>query len=244
MYQQLRDLESLRIFMGYHVFAVWDFMSLLKALQRHITCVEIPWRPSPYNPELVRLINEIVLAEESDIDPQGFATSHFSLYRQAMLEVGADISLIDRFIGDGDIAILPQDLQDVIGFHVSLAATGKLHEVAASFFFGREQLIPAMFESIVSIVSKNSLQCPQLLYYLKRHIELDGDEHGPKAEQCLAALLDTEEKEAEAVAVAVQSLQYRQKLWDFILTEQQRRRDETIPSHRDQGVQLPDRQLL
>jgi hypothetical protein len=45
VYSVINDLDDLRIFMKYHVYAVWDFMSLLKALQNNLTCTSIPWFP-------------------------------------------------------------------------------------------------------------------------------------------------------------------------------------------------------
>ena len=100
MYENLTTLKNIQIFMQYHVFAVWDFMSILKALQKEITCVSVPWTVSSYDPEMVRLVNEIVMAEESDIDHQGRAVSHFSLYLRAMDEIGADTTLIKQFLED------------------------------------------------------------------------------------------------------------------------------------------------
>ncbi len=62
-------------------------MTLLKALQRHLTCVTVPWTPTPHR-EARRLINEIVLAEESDEDGAGGFASHFESYLDAMRRPG------------------------------------------------------------------------------------------------------------------------------------------------------------
>ena len=77
---------SLRLFMRDHVFAVWDFMSLLKRLQQIVTCIEVPWLP-PGDPTTCRFINEIVLGEECDDDGQGGYASHFELYRPSVSQV-------------------------------------------------------------------------------------------------------------------------------------------------------------
>lgn len=219
MYKNLNSLQNVRTFMQYHVFAVWDFMSLLKSLQRKLTDIELPWTGSKFNPETVRLINEIVLAEESDIDKQGNAVSHFDLYIQGMEEIGADTSLIMKFLKDFEFNLLPNELRRIVGSHLDIAINGEAHEVASSFFYGREKLIPEMFQSIVDVMNHENIHCPKLMYYLERHIELDGDDHGPKALQCLKVLIDTPEKEQEVIKTAIKSLDMRWELWDFINTK-------------------------
>src|SRR5229473_8173075 len=82
VYHEIDRLGALRLFMEHHVFAVWDFMSLLKALQARLCCVGVPWLPAA-DPQATRFINEIVLAEESDEDGQGRFLSHFELYLRA-----------------------------------------------------------------------------------------------------------------------------------------------------------------
>jgi hypothetical protein len=205
--------------MKYHIFAVWDFMSLLKSLQRKVTCVAIPWNDSNFDPELVRLVNEIVLGEESDLDKEGRATSHYSLYLNAMKELGAEIGPIESFSEDLNFDSLPSDLREVVRYHLNLALNGKVHEVAASFFYGREKLIPEIFKPIVSILKNSGHPDSLFQYYLERHIELDGDEHGPMAEKCLELIGDTEIKREEILKTAEESLKMRKKLWDFILNE-------------------------
>lgn len=219
MYQSLTSLDNVKVFMKYHAFAVWDFMSLLKSLQREITCVETPWTDSKYGPEAVRLINEIVIAEESDLDQEGNATSHFALYIKAMDEIGADTSLVLNFIRDYNFDPLPVEIKYMLSFHLGLAQEGEVHEVASSFFYGREKLIPGMFQPIVNILKQSALDCPHLIYYLERHIELDGEDHGPKALKCMNGILDSESKKQEALKVARKSLDARWQLWDFIHRE-------------------------
>src|SRR5579862_8735165 len=97
LYQTLNQLENLQAFMEIHCFAVWDFMSLLKALQRTLTCTTLPWLPVG-NANTRYLINEIVTGEESDLDESGNRASHFELYLRAMQQAGADLTPILRFI--------------------------------------------------------------------------------------------------------------------------------------------------
>ena len=97
IYKSINDIDDLKKFMESHVFAVWDFMSLLKQLQNHLSCNNIPWSPSGY-PKASRLINEIVWGEESDINKNGIAMSHFEMYIEAMKSINANTKEIDYVI--------------------------------------------------------------------------------------------------------------------------------------------------
>ena len=60
LYSHLRSLEHIQAFMEFHVFAVCDFMWLLKTLQNKLTCCDVPWRPSQ-NWLSCRIINEFIM---------------------------------------------------------------------------------------------------------------------------------------------------------------------------------------
>jgi Protein of unknown function (DUF3050) len=217
VYQSLDTLESLKHFMRFHVFAVWDFMSLLKSLQRHISCVTVPWKPSVYPAEMVRLINQIVLGEESDLDQNGKAVSHFELYLKAMEEVGADTTEIKKFLETMDLNDIPEGARSFVAHNLQVAQTGHVVEVAASFFYGREKLIPDMFQVIVDVLKKENVQAPTLLYYLERHIEVDSGEHGPLAMKCLDTLIgENQQLKSLSFHAGMQALQARQDLWDHV----------------------------
>lgn len=83
LYKAVQNIGDLRLFMENHVYAVWDFMSLLKYLQRELTCVNIPWIAQGFRTSR-RLINEIVLGEESDF-VGGQHISHLELYLDSMV---------------------------------------------------------------------------------------------------------------------------------------------------------------
>ena len=220
IYQHLNSLEAIKCFMGYHVFAVFDFMSLLKSLQNQITCTSLPWKPSGYPGEIVRLINEIVTGEESDFDEQGNPISHFDLYIRAMEEVGADTFEIFNFIeNDCNVNLLKPGVREFVDYNFAVAQSGPLPEVAAVFFYGREHLIPEIFFSILRVLEQEEKPCPKLLYYLRRHIEVDRNEHGPLAQKCLAYLCDTEAKKLKALSKALKALYLREQLWDCALVE-------------------------
>ncbi|MCH2044984.1 MAG: DUF3050 domain-containing protein [Saprospiraceae bacterium] len=237
LYTTLRDIEDIRTFMESHVYAVWDFMSLLKALQIQFTCVELPWKPKP-NPKIARFINEIVWAEESDINEHKEAASHFEMYIASMKEVGADTNkiyqLIESINGLSDIESslqahkLSKAEYNFLSFTFETIQTKQAHKIAAAFTFGREDLIPDMFLSILRDSERETQRrYPKLLYYLERHIEIDGDEHGPLALEMIQELCgDSSEKWDDVLALAKNALEKRIELWDGITTKiQSGRRD-------------------
>jgi hypothetical protein len=231
LYSEISDIQHLRIFLESHVFAVWDFMSLLKSLQSRLTCVATPWLPSPY-PKSRRLINEIVLAEESDIFGDRYI-SHFELYLEAMVEAGADTSairtLIDelrsgRLLPDAlSVAGPPAEAVEFVRTTFSFLALDKPHVTVAAFTFGREDLIPDMFHQMVKDLRQNLEPVGLFEYYLDRHVEVDAGSHRPMALQMVEELCGPDNsKWEEAGFGAVTALRARLALWDGILNRMRR----------------------
>lgn len=229
LYSLLVNVDDIRIFMEKHVLAVWDFMSLLKALQNQLTCTTLPWKPVK-NAKTARFINEIVFGEESDLNEKGVPNSHFQMYLEAMQEVGANtqgiLALIDSIDGLEDVAdkIASANLKpaekDFLNFTFETIKSGSAHKIASAFTYGREDLIPSMFIEIINKSGKDRAKFPKLTYYLERHIEVDGDEHGPLSLEMISELCgESDNKWDEALATAKGALQKRINLWNEIATE-------------------------
>lgn len=226
-YSKIKSIDDLRIFMEHHIYAVWDFMSLLKALQRNLTCVNIPWQPKG-DATIRHFINEIVLGEECDINWEGQMQSHYEMYLEAMQLAGANTTEMEGFIESLNgfnsvheaINTLPNSaIRNFLNFTFDLISEGKDHKIAAAFTFGREDLIPGMFTGIVEglRVQQANSGLAAFEYYLKRHIELDGDEHGPLALKLIDNLCnDQPHKWEEVEATAQKALDLRIALWDSI----------------------------
>jgi hypothetical protein len=229
VYTDLNSLPRLRLFMQHHVFAVWDFMSLLKWLQRELTCVTLPWLPQG-DPQTRRLINEIVLGEECDQDGSGGYISHFEMYLDAMRDCQADTlpirTLVDNLAAGTSLTealqhpSIPACARDFTQATFQIIATNSPPAVAAAFALGREDLIPDMFRAIVEDSNALPSSLARLKLYLHRHIELDGDEHTPMALRMLALLCgDNDDSWREATEAALFSLTARQQLWNGVAAQ-------------------------
>lgn len=226
IYEAVRDRVALQRFMAAHVFAVWDFMSLLKALQRRLTCVEVPWTP-PRSRVAARLVNEIVLGEESDEIGPGLTMSHFELYVRAMREAGADTTPIETFVASIASGATPSHalastapprfVREFVDGTLALAISGSVEELAASFMLGREDLVPVMFRRLLPAVAPSS-ETASLRLYLARHIEMDEGHHGPLARRLLSELCGADEAcWLRAAETARAALIARRKLWDGVV---------------------------
>jgi Protein of unknown function (DUF3050) len=233
IYNVIDDIEDIRVFMESHVFAVWDFMSLLKRLQRDHTCVDTPWLPIG-DAATRRLVNQIVLGEESDL-VGGVVCSHFELYLSAMQEAGADTAPILRFVGLVRQGVdIPHALRSAGAppaaarfVEATLETVGRAStaEVAAVFAYTREELIPEMFLRILARLQPHDSMLTSFAAYLERHIELDAGEHFPLAQQLVDRLCGDDEAKRSRCDVAVQSgLRARAALWDGVHGEIQARR--------------------
>jgi hypothetical protein len=228
LYARIQSTEDLHCFMQSHVFAVWDFMSLVKRLQQDLTCTSLPWIP-PENPVLARFINEITLGEETDRGPAGLPVSHLELYLEAMKEIGASTLIFDHFLEKikknipWNLALQSPDIPPAVAQFVQatlkIAQKGSTLEVAVYFLMGREDPIPEMFKRLLKQWSSHP-NALHFCYYLERHISVDGEEHGPTAEKMLYLL---KEKFAtplsHLVPIARSAIEHRIALWDSIFAQ-------------------------
>ncbi len=227
LYPLLDRSRRIITFMESHVWCVWDFMSLLKALQTKLTCTQVPWFPAN-DPQMARVINSIVVGEETDEDGKGGHLSHFELYLASMDAVAANTHPILSFVKDiragkaWQIALKDhaptEAIHDFVHLTLSIATFGQSHQIAAAFALGREDLISPMFLALVKeLADREPTRFERFYFYLRRHIELDGDEHGPAALSMVRSLCGKDaKKNAEAMETAAQCLESRIRLWDEI----------------------------
>ncbi len=230
IYKLVDSPTRLRRFMEHHVFAVWDFQSLLVALQQKLTCTTIPWIPTP-DREARRLVNEIVLDEESDELPDGTHASHFEFYLDAMRQSGADTAPVEKLLALLTSGIplaraleecgAPRAAADFVRQSFAIIASGDSCAIVAAFAYGREDVIPEMFRPLVgTLAARDPATWARLRFYLERHIEADDERHGPACRRIVAGLCGSDSDKWDlASRTARESLQARINLWDAIAAE-------------------------
>lgn len=236
---RINTLDQLRLFVEHHVFAVWDFMLLLKSLQQQIVPSGTPWLP-PKHPGIAGLVNALVAEEECDCLPAELGgpihLSHFSIYRRAMQEIGADTRAIDAVLSTAQRnglhhallhPLIPAPSKVFISSTLDIIESGEAHLMAAAFCYGRECLVPDLFKQLLAQISQNSLHAPTLIWYLERHITLDGDSHGPLAERMVQELCENDPRRIQAVeAMKCRVVDQRNNFWVSIA--------ETLPTSSEQ----------
>ena len=244
LYADVASIADLRRFMEDHVFAVWDFMSLLKRLQQDVTCTRVPWFPAD-NARAARLINDIVIGEETDVDPDGTYVSHLDLYLRAMRDIGASTLQFDTFCSLAQVGVpveaalmrigVPPHVQVFVAQTMALVNSGITEEVLAAFFYGREDIIPEMFRRLLQTIygaKHNDDRLRHFVYYIDRHIELDGDSHGPKGRELIESLVaNSPHKNERALCAACSSIEARIDLWNGTLSKLRKSRgmETTVP---------------
>jgi len=240
IYKSIVNVEQVCTFMEHHVFAVWDFMTLAKFLQKSLTCTSLPWIPQG-DPRSRRLINEIILDEESDETGDGEYISHFELYLEGMQKCGADTTPIKDFItrlekGDNLPEALhntnvPEPAKIFVEKTWGFIETKSAHKIAAVFTIAREDIIPEMFQKVIRNIQQHSPdRMARFAYYLQRHISVDRDRHGPMAMRMLKWLCEgNPAKWQEATEAAQMALQARLQLWDDVAKKILQDREITSP---------------
>lgn len=203
--------------MEHHVYVVWDFMCLLHNLKRlsYEGSSGYLWqRPSKMSYDSLRLLNEIILEEETDQLPDQSYSSHLDLYLQAMREVGANTIPFETFLRTKDFNMIPEPSKSFVRTTFSFIDTNKAHILASAFTYGRELIIPDMF---IKLLDQLDLDAPLFRYYLSRHIHLDREEHGPKALRLLDELVDNNPiRRKEVEETRIKSIEARNKLWNTL----------------------------
>lgn len=243
VYAAVQNIDDLSIFMQHHVYSVWDFMSLVKYLQNQVAPASTPWLPHG-DSQVQRFINDIVLEEESDEgipleDGTPTYTSHFNLYAQAMEEVCERSServqtFIHTVASDSlDAALetvhIPSPAKTFMHTTFDFIRSDKPHVVAAAFALGREHIIPEMFRALLDNMHISREEAKVFHYYLDRHIELDGDHHGPLSLRMLSLLCENDDaKIAEAEQAALDAIGARITFWDDVLEAIEKKQEKLI----------------
>lgn len=225
VFAQITSIDKLRLFVEFHVWCVWDFMCLAKALQRKLGSQTNFWTPSK-RPDLLRLINDIIEEEETDIAVDGRILSHFEIYVEAMREIGADIEPITNFIYDMEQnrdAIpaleargIPKSSIEFVKSTLDIAQM-EAHEIASAFAFSRENLVPNMLSSLLPNVLRDTAENSALIWYMRRHIELDFNEHGSASVDIFEGLVGSDPAiRSNSLSIAAAAIEARIRYLDAI----------------------------
>lgn len=223
VYAMLANVEAAVQFMELQVWCVWDFMFVAKSVQIGVGCYSVPWVP-PRDAAMVAIINEIISSEEADLGPDGTYQSHFEIYIAAMRQAGADIGAIERTltrVADGKPVLAamkesgaPEAALRFVAETLSFCS-GPLHVAAAALCIGREELVPRMFETLLSSDISRDPKLTGFMWYVRRHVNLDTDSHGPLSARLFRRIVGHDSVRLhEAITAGLHAVRARKQFLD------------------------------
>ncbi len=219
IYSELTSSARIKCFVSYHIFAVWDFIKLLKSLQNKISiALREQFKECPS--EMNRLIDEIVFAEKSDLYPYGQPNKDFDLYLRALAEIEVDPDCLWSFLESKDnLHLLKPEIKELVESNLRIARLGTMEEIAATFFFGREKLTSQLFTSIIKVLKQEGKECPILICYTERLTQENSHKSEILALKLLDYLCKDEAEKVRALQAGLEALNLREKLWNYTLAE-------------------------
>ena len=117
----------------------------------------------------------------------------------------------------------PRHVQAFVAYTMGFANSGSTEEVLAAFFYGCEDIIPEMFRKLLHTfysAGYNDGHLRHFIYYIDRHIELDGDSHGPMGRELLEnRVANSPDRGERARRAACSSIEARIGLWNGTLNK-------------------------
>ncbi|KOY51772.1 DUF3050 domain-containing protein [Polaribacter dokdonensis] len=117
LYSSIENKKDVKSFMENHIFAIWDYMSLMRALENNLRDNSVPWFPSN-NGKNLKILYKILDEEEYTIDASGSVKSYFEMYLEAMEEIGANTSDILNILSHSKTINLIDEALNLTGMNI------------------------------------------------------------------------------------------------------------------------------
>jgi hypothetical protein len=117
----------------------------------------------------------------------------------------------EKYLDDVDTS---NEVKSFLKYDLDVSLNGTLPEIVGAFTLGREKVIPNMFGYMIPAINETPTS-NYLITYLERHIDIDGDRHGPLSMKLLNASCNNEQLSI-AYAAAIKSLELRLSVWDRV----------------------------
>ena len=219
VYSKVTSRAQISCFMSYHIFAVWNFIKLLKSLQIK-TSIALRSQALECSGETRDLIGKIVFAEESELYPYGQPTEYFAVYLGAISELEVNSNFLWTFLtSKHSLQSLKPGIQELVGYNLTLAETGTIGEIAAAFFCGREPVSYQLFTSIIKILKQDGKECPNLINYTEKLNQENSRQVGTLVLKLLDYFCKDETDKVFALQAGLEALNLREQLWNYALAE-------------------------